>query len=103
MDMDNELFFQYLRESKEFGLRPGDRVKCVRTAKRRERGWPNTWTPEMNAAVGKEFTVQDVDGTGQVYLDWGANSWLGWPFFVFERVIECTKPRDLAESEGKEK
>lgn len=74
----------YLAMQKNCGIEPGDRVKVLRKANSREMGWSNSWVCKMDAAVGREYQVSRVTGSGVELSDCGAN--LSFPFFVLEKV-----------------
>ena len=77
--MDIEEAYQIM--SKESGINIGDTVKVIRKASDYEMGWPTTWNPDMDDAVGNEYTVSAID-IGEYQLDC-----LYWfPFFVLEKI-----------------
>lgn len=80
----------YMDGHKASGIKVGDRVRITRKASRCERGWNNTWTPVMDAAVGSEGTVLfDWDVSG-FRVDVGKFP-LSYPYFVLEKVTEPAK------------
>jgi hypothetical protein len=67
----------------------GDRVRITRIAKSRERGWQNSWTPEMDATVGQIGTVIDISAAFRHDVDVnvpGTDGTLGYPDFVLRLV-----------------
>jgi len=40
-------------------LRKGQKVLVLREARDHEKGWDNSWEPEMDASVGKVFSVRE--------------------------------------------
>lgn len=64
----------------------GDWIKVMRKAEQYEQGWPTSWNPEMDAAVGKSFQIQNRSAPGfQLSNDF----W--FPYFVLEKT---TRPID---------
>lgn len=66
------------------GIKVGDKVRVIRTAEDRERGWPNNWASEMDRMVGEEYTVRAIYSYGIRFKE---NSYYSFPYFVLE-VIE---------------
>lgn len=87
-----EYIDEYYQESLDYGLRAGDIVICTRSARDEERGWPNSWVPNMDKLIGKECTIGYITEMGEVIIEELAT--YAFPFFVFEKIPKCTKPRD---------
>ena len=82
--MDSKEAYQVM--AKESGIKIGDTVKVLRKAQSKEMGWTGYWPPDMDDAVGNEYTVSAIE-IGEYQLDC-----LYWfPFFVLEK-IKSAKP-----------
>jgi hypothetical protein len=66
----------------------GDKVKVLRKAKDRERGWNMVWIESMSLRVGTVLTVQEDNGLEGVLMKEGCR----YPHFVLEKV-EDVKPQ----------
>ena len=56
----NKLQKQYIKEESKCGINEGDEVKILRAADDYERGWNNTFEPEMVDFVGSVLRVMEV-------------------------------------------
>ncbi len=80
----------YLEETRKFiakhKLKLGDKLKVLCTAETRERGWQNSWEPEMTASVGKLGTIMYLnpnDSAGiSLSIDGVDQRNFGFPYFV---------------------
>lgn len=71
----------YMAMQDNCGIKTGDRVKILRTAKSREMGWRTQWSPRMDDTVGDEEVVKLICSDG-IKL---SNSWY-YPFFVLQKL-----------------
>lgn len=67
------------------GIKVGDKVKVIATARAGDRGWSNAWPVQMDYCVGKVYTVREILRGRS-----GINTTAGWafPYFVLEIVEE---------------
>jgi hypothetical protein len=75
-------------------FKKGDRVRILRKAWSREKGWGNSWVAEyMDAAVGQIGTVVAVDANRQdVEIEvLGVDDIWGYPDFVLQKVRKTVK------------
>lgn len=72
---------QYSWDQNRCGLKVGDSVKVIRTAKNYEKGWPNGWPKDMNERIGLESEITKISPSG-IEL----NSMFSYPFFVLEYI-----------------
>lgn len=76
----------YLKGSEECGIKVGDKVEIIRSAKSFEDGWDNDWVEEMDQYVGGIFEVtSEDDGTGFYLQSPDGDSYYGFPYFVLEK------------------
>jgi len=68
------------------GIKVGDRVKVLRRAKSFEMGWSEVWNSDMDATIGKEYTVTEVQPR-TIGLSCG---WF-FPFFVLEKLSPLSR------------
>ena len=68
---------QYMRDQNKCGMKRGDKVTVVRTAKDHEKGWSNAWVNEMDEGIGRELEITEISIHG-IELD----SIFAYPFFV---------------------
>jgi hypothetical protein len=84
----------YIRMQELSGFRVGDKVRVVRTAKKHELGWENTWVDEMDNTVGKIFTIIDDLGkygfTLSTDIDGKNGPRLTYPFYCLTLVDKET-------------
>ena len=52
----------YLRNHRASQIKVGDSVKVLFRAHIDENGWDNGWTPDMNNAIGFNYTVIEDNG-----------------------------------------
>lgn len=72
------------------GLKVGDRVRVRRKAEHHEKGWRNTWNPEMDSYIGKVLVITRIeDGCVGILLN---HSVFYFPFFVLEKVEAKEEP-----------
>jgi hypothetical protein len=73
----------YLTLQKNCGIKSGDRVKVVRSAKTHECGWKNTWLERMDKLVndGKIYTVTSDNGVEGFNI-----GYFRIPFFCLQKV-----------------
>ena len=88
------LFKKYVQAQRRYGLKVGDRVRVIcKTTGYHELGWHNSWEREMDACVGRNFTVEEVNDQG-IVLENSSPTLLGFsfgfPFFVLQKID--TKP-----------
>lgn len=82
----NDLNKAYLQLQNACSIKVGDKVKVLRKATSDEMGWPNSWAEKyMDATVGLEGVVEDVDDNGIQVKFAGVDMWR-YPFFVLERI-----------------
>lgn len=72
----------YVKKQKAFGLKVGDIVKVLKTAKGGEGGWSVGWAPSMTDTVGQELEIINDMGSAGLQLEGGYN----YPYFVLEKV-----------------
>lgn len=90
-----EIYEAYREMEKASGIKEGDTVKVLRTAKNSEMGWRNSWTSHMTRTVGKTLTVESIGvGNSGIWLEGSCN----YPFFV----LEVVKPAHTIKINGKE-
>ena len=79
-------------------LKPGDKVRILRTAEKNEDGWGITWVLQMDETVGEIGTVMDIfDDDSGIRVD----RWI-YPYFVLEKVNEPAYiPFDLSREEDR--
>jgi hypothetical protein len=70
------------------GITKGDNVMVKHKCPSYLGGWNNSWTEEMNDAVGREFIVIDVNGTSGVSLKGSDYSFPVFCLVKKEAVIE---------------
>ena len=79
-------------------LKPGDKVRILRTAENKEDGWGATWIPLMDKTVGEIGTVIDISNFNGIRVD----CWI-YPYFVLEKVDEPEYiPYDLSKPEDRD-
>ena len=75
--------YSYMRAQEIFGAKKGDRVYIFRKARDHEAGWANTWSPNMDYAVGKEGKVISRNhGSGGILIKVDGISSYFYPYFV---------------------
>ena len=87
------LYSGYISGHRKSGIKVGDAVKVVRTAKSYEGGWGNTWEDEMSSLVDEDGIVTEDNGKDgftvsiEDVTESGAGpSIYGFPYFVIERL-----------------
>lgn len=82
----------YSELQEESGLKVGDWVKVVRTAKSYENGWGAMWNPAMDDSVGKVFQIYDIN------VLYGVSKLGGFyfPYFVLEKTTPPSSPGTAA-------
>lgn len=85
----------YLILQESSGIKKGDIVKVLRSAKSYKMGWMNSWVSIMNYAIGKKFKVDTVRGDGVWLLG------KGYPFFVLELIKSAPKEVTMKEVNDK--
>ncbi len=75
----------YRKLQKQCGIKVGDYVKVLRTAKDYEMGWPTVWECQMDTTVGHVYKVHTVDQYG-ILFESEASCRFYYPFFVLEKV-----------------
>ena len=85
--METSLKTAYSLLSKSSGIKEGDYVIVLRSAKSRELGWQNAWAEKMNSVVGKTtpLRVNRVNHTSGIEINDGASNF-NYPFFVLKKV-----------------
>lgn len=73
---------------KNCGIKEGDTVRVLRKADGGEWGWPEIWTNEMDAAIGKEFVVEEPKDSIR-WCSFKCNNWY-FPFFVLKKIKDAT-------------
>lgn len=85
----------YQANATSVGFRRGDFAKVIRSAKDHESGWGNSWTTEMDRAIGGTFEVLGSDDGNGVMLEDGMDN-ASYPFFVLEKTTgPAVSPTDL--------
>lgn len=84
---------QYERQQakwlKNTGLKEGDKLIVIATAKDGQGGWSNVWMSVMDTFVGLTVTYLDVADERGVRVDVPAQNWpWRFPFFVLAKVEE---------------
>jgi len=75
--------YSYMRSQEIFGAKRDDRVYIFRKARDHEAGWANTWSPNMDYAVGKEGKVISRNhGSGGILIKVDGISSYFYPYFV---------------------
>ena len=72
----------YAELQEESGLKVGDWVKVIRTAKDFENDWVTAWCKSMNDYVGKIFQIHDICHKGILFKEDGYK----FPYFVLEKT-----------------
>lgn len=87
-DIKKEWYLKYQRNS---GLKAGDKVKVLKSAKYMELGWNERWLDLKDKFIGKVFTIVEVEPTG-ITLRYDENDLCAWhfPFFILEKVFAPT-------------
>ena len=73
---------KYVRDQMKCGIKVGDRVRVLRKAKDYEKGWGDSWIPEMDKSVSKTLKVEREDDRYGFQLSNGCY----YPFFVLEKI-----------------
>lgn len=73
-------------------VKKGDKVRVTRKADSYEDGWDNSWTQDMDKAVGNVYTVADIHEDDIVL---GGAGYFGYPYFVLEKVEPEYVPYDF--------
>lgn len=75
---------------KRLNLRKGDKVKLIAAARTLERGWENSWVPDMDSYVGQVGTaVGRGSDTGiPVVFSEGESACFFYPAFYLEKIKE---------------
>ena len=76
----------YCEEQTKTGLIEGDVVKVVRKAETYEKCWNNSWEPEMDASIGKKYSILEITEDGIELFDVGICEGIYFPYFVLEKV-----------------
>ena len=75
--------YSYMRSQEIFVAKRDDRVYIFRKARDHEAGWANTWSPNMDYAVGKEGKVISKNhGSGGILINVDGISSYFYPYFV---------------------
>lgn len=74
---------EYQRRQAECGLKVGDRVVVIDSAKSFSGGWDNTWVEDMENNVG---SINWVRGINRDALGILLSDGLSYPFFVLQKV-----------------
>ena len=75
--------YSYMLSQEIFGAKRDDRVYIFRKARDHEAGWANTWSPNMDYAVGKEGKVISRNhGSGGILIKVDGISSYFYPYFV---------------------
>ena len=75
--------YSYMRSQEIFGAKRDDRVYIFRKARDHEAGWANTWSPNMDYAVGKEGKVISRNhGSGGILIRVDGIFDYFYPYFV---------------------
>ena len=82
----------YLVLHKASGIKPGDTVKVLRTAKSCEMGWNSGWDPRMNDLVGRELNILTDHRDCGFSVD--GYRWV-LPFFVLEKVADAPEVSEI--------
>lgn len=85
---------------KRLKLELGDTVKVIEKAESNTRGWSNSWSSEMDYAIGKTGTVINIhtDALGVSLLIPNIEFEYNYPAFVLEKVIKESKPSTTTSS-----
>ena len=73
---------------KNHDVKVGDRVRLIRAASNEEDTWPNVWPDKANEWVGKILKVREISEVGIACYNPDSDDWLGFPYFVLEKVME---------------
>lgn len=82
----------YAELQAESGLKVGDWVKVVRTAKDYENGWGEEWCMSMNDCIGEIFQIYNISCSNGVSKRGG----FSFPYFVLEKTTPPPKPGTAA-------
>ena len=75
--------YSYMLSQEIFGAKRDDRVYIFRKARDHEAGWANTWSTNMDYAVGKEGKVISRNhGSGGILINVDGISSYFYPYFV---------------------
>jgi hypothetical protein len=87
----------------ECGIRVGDTVRIIRTAKRGEMGWAVgfEWNREQKDALGVDLTVISDKGRQGFRLKTGRGEDVWAPFFALE-LVKHKEPEKMVTIDGKE-
>jgi len=72
------------------GIKVGDQVRVLRTAKDFELGWGTFWMQSMKDAVGKIFDVLEVEYNDGILLHTQDGDFYV-PFYVLEKIKQVKK------------
>ena len=76
----------YLKDSKRFGAKVGDRVTVIAAYPSRCNGWVNSWADEMNRYINRAGILVDIREEGH-YINFGDNyPCFGFPWFSLKIV-----------------
>ena len=79
---------EYVEGVKSRGLKVGDKVKILREAEDREKGWINSWVDDMYNRVGEVVTIQGADNGIGFSIEEDVYK---YPYFILEKVVEPPK------------
>jgi hypothetical protein len=83
---------EYLEYQEKCGFKPGDKVLLERGAADYERGWFNSWEPQMSDNIGKTGTVEELGGERGVYIIFPGEEYsLAYPAFCLKTIDETVE------------
>lgn len=90
MDERRYSYEDYLKLHNSCGLKVGDKVKVLRSAKDYEQGWANGWMPKMDEFIGLDFIITADDFMGGFVLSTPDPDCFpfNFPCFVLRKVEE---------------
>ena len=74
----------YLRNHRASQIKVGDVVKVLFRSHRDENGWDNGWVPDMNNAIGFNYTV--IEDNGRYGFRLNSPDRCCYPYFVLSIV-----------------
>lgn len=80
----------YAERQVNSGLRVGDVVKVLRSAKNYEEGWGLTWLDSMNDFIGQTGEIESIHDTHGISIDFGYDC-VYMPYFVLKLTSAVTE------------
>lgn len=74
--------YTYLNDQDALGLKVGDEVTVYRKIENRYKGWQNSWSPTMDAAINNTYTITNIKYARGVELNFGTGNLL-FPCYSF--------------------